>query len=651
MAGLQCLNCGYNNPSDARFCQECGKPLEIACPNCGASNAIRAKFCKNCGYALGANGSGREPSQENTKSNSYPKADPRYDRLAASTPVSLVEKMKASAHRAGERRVVTALFADVVGSTSLAEQMDPEDWTGIMNRAFDLLTPVIYRYEGSIARLMGDALLAFFGAPVAHEDDPARAVRAALDLVTRGKEYSAELRRTHGIDFSIRVGLNTGHVVVGEVGSNLAYEYTAMGDAVNLAARLQSAARPMTVLIGESTYRFVKPIFDCTSLGEISIKGKAEPVRVYEVIGIKARAETIRGLPGLESPLIGREDELDRLLQATQATMAGLGRAVLILGEPGIGKSRLVTEWRLRSQEVRGTDRQDSLLQWAVGRCLSYGQGLAYHLIIDLLRSLLGLPDSAGEQETNSALYKLCEDQFADRALEVYPYLGHLLSLNLEGEASAKVQGLDPQAIQGRYLAALHQLLKSMAKQKPLALVLEDIQLADPSSTEFLIKLLPLIPEAPVLMCCVTRLEHDAPGWKLIVAMREMLGAGLTEIQLRALSEVESSQLVSQMLRADILPDHIRKTVFEKTEGNPLFVEEVVRMLVDRNILVKKQDGWATENESEALDVPDNLQGLLQARIDRLPEDVKHTLRVASVIGKQFSMRVLEDVLAIENRE
>ncbi len=547
--------------------------------------------------------------------------------------------------------MVTALFADVVGSTSMAEHLDPEDWTTIMNKAFDLLTPVIYHYEGSIARLMGDALLAFFGAPVAHEDDPVRAVRAALDLLARAKDYAGELRRTHGIDFGIRVGLNTGPVVVGEVGSNLAYEYTAMGDAVNLAARLQSAARPMTVLIGESTYRFVGPIFDCTDLGTISIKGKAEPVRVYEVQGVKTSPGNIRGLTGLESPLIGRDDEMNRLLNLTRATAAGLGRAALILGEPGIGKSRLIAEWRTRSQEAFGSNTQSGRLQWAVGRCLSYGQGLAYHLIIDLLRSLLGLPDYAGELETNTALYGLCQDQFGDKALDVYPYLGHLLSLNLEGEAQEKVQSLDPQAIQGRYLSALRQLLKSVAKKTPLVIVLEDIHLADPSSTDFLIKLVPLITEAPILICCAARIERETPGWKLITALRETLGSGLTEIQLRALSEDESTRLVSQMLRADVLPENIFKTVLEKAEGNPLFVEEVIRMLVDRNILVKKQEGWTAIADFEATDIPDNLQGLLLARIDRLPEDVKRTLRVASVIGRQFSLRVLENVLANENLE
>jgi class 3 adenylate cyclase len=632
------LNCGFNNPPDARFCQECGKPLEAPCPRCGTHNPLAAKFCKNCGQSLGEQTPARGAPAGQAQGGPEAGAEARQARLAASAPAALVAKMKAAAHMAGERRIVTALFADVVGSTSLAEQMDPEDWTAVMNRAFDLLTPAIYRYEGSIARLMGDALLAFFGAPVAHEDDPVRAVRAALDLLAQAGEYAAELRRTHGIDFGLRVGLNTGHVVVGEVGSNLAYEYTAMGDAVNLAARLQTAARPMTALIGESTYRFVEPLFDCADLGEISIKGKAEPVRVYEVKGLKAVPGNIRGLVGLESPLVGRDDELARLVQLSRATRAGLGRAALVIGEPGIGKSRLVAEWKSRSQ--------DGGLKWAAGRCLSYGQSMPYHLVVDLLRNLLGLAGSAGEAETGAALLKLCQDHFGDRAMEYYPYLGHLLGLDLDEKSREPVTGLDPKAIQGRYVECLRGLLKSIAKQTPLVLALDDIHQADPSSIELIIKLVSLTAEAPLLLCCASRPEREAPGWKLVTAMREMLGAGLTEFQLRALTEDESRRLVSELLKVEVLPDDIREIVFEKTEGNPLFVEEIIRMLVDRNFLVKQDGRWTTTGGLASADVPDNLQGLLLARIDRLPEDVRRTLRVASVIGRQFSLRVLEEVLS-----
>src|SRR5581483_3299740 len=237
MSPQRCPNCQHQNPAEAVFCMNCGTKLARACTNCGTALPPAARFCMNCGQPVAT---------------STPIDEDRQAKLAATTPAPLADKMRA-AHVEGERKLVTTLFADVVGSTALAEQMDPEEWTAIMNRAFERLSPAIHRYEGTIARLMGDALLAFFGAPVAHEDDPVRAIRAALDLLAAARAYAEEVRRTYGIEFAVRVGMNTGMVVVGAVGSDLKYEYTAMGDAVNLAARMQSAAEPGTVLIADNT--------------------------------------------------------------------------------------------------------------------------------------------------------------------------------------------------------------------------------------------------------------------------------------------------------------------------------------------------------------------------------------------------------------
>ncbi|HUS13437.1 MAG TPA: adenylate/guanylate cyclase domain-containing protein, partial [Chloroflexia bacterium] len=439
----------------------------------------------SCGQAVGA---------------STAAEDARLSRLAAAAPAPLAAKMRA-VRLAGERKVVTALFADVVGSTALAEQLDAEDWTAMMNRGFDRLSPAVYHYEGTIARLLGDALLAFFGAPVAHEDDPVRAVRAALDLLAAARAYAEEVHREHGIEFALRVGINTGPVVVGDVGSDLKYEYTAMGDAVNLAARMQAAARPMTVLISENTYRFVAPMFECVDLGPIDVKGKTERIRVYEVHSAKVAPGRVRGVAGLESPMVGRDSELDALLACSRAVQAGEGRVAVITGEPGLGKTRLISEWKAASVG----SSEDPGLDWAEGKCLSYGQGLAYHLLIDLLRSLLAVPAAAGEPETRAALQSLSDELFGDSALDVYPYLAHLLSLPLEGAALERVRLLDPQALQAQYLAAVRQLLRARATRRPLGLICDDIHWADPSSTELLIKLLPLTGEAPVLFCFVTR--------------------------------------------------------------------------------------------------------------------------------------------------
>jgi len=412
------------------------------------------------------------------------------------------------------------------------------------------------------------------------------------------------------------------------------------------------------VLISEHTHRFVAPIFDCVDLGQIEVKGKSEPVRVYEVAGAKVDPGRLRGLAGLESPMVGRDAELSALLQLSGAVRAGLGRAAVIIGEPGLGKTRLIAEWKAASTSNPSTSLRTSLqppisnlqspipnLHWAEGHCLSYGQGLAYHLLIDLLRSLIGVPAAAGEPETREALLQLTQDLFGDSSLEVYPYLGHLLSLQLEADAQDRVRLLDPQALQSQYLSALRQLFRAQASRHPLVLVFDDIHWADPSSVELLIRLMPLATEAPVLFCFVTRPDRDAPGWKLIAAARETIGASLAEMTLNPLSDADSRQLVANLLEIESLPDRVRSIILQKAEGNPFFVEEVIRMLIERGAIVKKGEGWVAEKEIENVDIPDNLQGLLLARIDRLPEDVKRTLRVASVIGRQFSVRVLEEVL------
>jgi class 3 adenylate cyclase len=649
---MKCSNCQTDNPSNAKFCFNCGNALGHRCANCQSELPAGAKFCPNCGHQVAASTASDEQ---------------RLTAIKANTAPELAAKMRA-AHLAGERKVVTALFLDVVSSTSLAEGMDPEDWTLIMNRAFQLLSPIVEKdektgtgYEGTIARLLGDAMLVFFGAPVAHEDDPVRAVRASLDMLEKVREYAVEVKEKYGIPFQVRIGLNTGPVVVGDVGSDLKFEYTAMGDAINLAARMQSAARPMTVLISENTYRYVAPLFEVNDLGQIEVKGKSEPVRVFEVQGLKAQPGSLRGLAGLESAMVGRDAELASLMQLTAAVRAGLGRAAVVVGEPGLGKSRLIAEWRAASKaSAAGTAKNKVSLQagqsgspdspevWAEGRCLSYGQGLAYHLLIDLLRSLVGVPATATPAETGAALHTLVQAAAPANAMEIYPYLGHLLSAPLEGEAEERVKMLDPQALQNQYLAALRLLLRALAQRQPLFVVLDDIHWADPSSTELLIKLLPLVSEAGLLLCLVTRPDRDAHGWKLVTAAREKLGAALTDLSLSPLSDDDSRQLVSNLLEIEALPENIRTLILKKAEGNPFFVEEVIRMLIDRGAIYRSGNNWAAGKEIGTVEIPDNLQGLLLARIDRLPEDVKRTLRVASVIaviGRQFSVRVLEEVL------
>jgi serine phosphatase RsbU (regulator of sigma subunit)/class 3 adenylate cyclase len=636
---VNCPHCQMQNPRGARFCLNCGTALVQRCPSCQIELPGGARFCLNCG----------QPIVLRTRAD-----DARLNRLAAAAPVQLVQKVRAAARLAGERRTVTALFVDVVGSTTLAQQVDAADWSAILNGALDRCSPAIYRYEGTIAHLLGDELLAFFGAPVAHEDDPVRAVRAALDLLEAMRLYAQDVCQQHGVEFAVRVSLSTGPVIVGPIDGDLHYEYSALGGGVNLAARVELLKRPMAVLISEETYSYVAPFFEVADLGLVQVDDPVAAVHVYQVLGPRP----VPGLePGrlaeparLESPLVGRETELATLLQLGQTVRAGLGRAVLITGEPGIGKSRLIAEWHSTAAATNG-----AALRWAQAQCLSYSREFAYNLLADLLHSLIGVPAGADEPQMRAALLALTQELFgwaeppgegaAERGHKVYAALGHLLSLKLEDWALEQVQHLTPEALRALYLTALRQLLQALAAREPLVLILENLHWADPSSIDLLVHLLPLATGAPLLFALVTRPDRDAPGWQLVVAAREILGGTLSEIALGALPRAKSRQLVVNLLGQEAVPESIQVPIQRKAEGNPLFVEEVIRMLIEQKAIRQTAEGWVAEAALDSTDIPNSLQRLLQARIDRLPGEIETTLRVASVIGRRFPVRVLERVL------
>ncbi|MDR7419328.1 MAG: adenylate/guanylate cyclase domain-containing protein [Armatimonadota bacterium] len=549
--------------------------------------------------------------------------------------------MKTSARDAGsvqgERRLVTVLFADVVGSTTLAERMDPEDWTSIMNRAFETMSQAVVRYEGTVGQFIGDEILAYFGAPTSHEDDAERAVRAALDMIAGIQELAAELATAEGIDFRIRVGVNTGMAVVGEVGSQAKREYTAMGDAVNVAARMRAAARPGTILIADPTYRLVTHRFDCVAVGSLEVKGRVDPVAAYEVRGIRLHVGRVRGIPGLDSPMVGRQAELQRLQRVLDVVRAGVGRAAAVIGEPGIGKSRLIGEWRnsAGSEDIR----------WVHGSCLSYGRGLAYHLLLDLIRSLLGaLPDS-DEREVRERLAATVQDLLGSRDGDVYAAVAHLLALHLEPSERDRIERLDAHARQSHYVAALRHLLIASAGRRTLVLVCDDVHWADPSSVDLLSRLLPTVQESRILLVLTTRPDRETDGWKLLTAARDRLGEALTEITLSPLSLDDSQRLVANLLAIESLPPWLRQAILQKAEGNPFFVEEVVRMLIDRGAIVRRDDRWVAAGEITALELPDTLRALLRARIDRLPPEAGQALKIASVIGREFPARLLREIV------
>jgi class 3 adenylate cyclase len=599
----------------------------LACPRCDAAVSADARFCASCGQALGA--TERDAAV--------------HARLTAAAPTPLIDKMRA-AKLTGERKPVTALFADVVGSTALAERMDPEDWTAMINEAFDQMSQAVFRYEGTIAQLQGDAMLAFFGAPIAHEDDPERAVLAALDMLRDVEEYARQIRQSHGIDFRIRAGINTGPVVVGNVGSDLRYEYTALGDAVNTAARMQTAADPGTVLVTASTLRLAPGSFEVEDRGEIELKGKADLVHAYRILGRRTAPGPKRGLArvGLESPMVGRAEPLEALRRLLPIVRAGRGRVAFLIGEPGIGKSRLLAELQRSLEADDAADAETSV--WVEARCVSYGRNLPYHLLIDLVRSALGITFIATDDEIRATLDDGLGKLVGEDAADISPYFAHLLALPLRPEEVDRMK-VDPEVLQGRYVASILRLLRALSADRPLVLVCEDLHWADPASIQVARQILPLAVQLPVLFVGATRAETDSAGWELLVAAREAFGDAITEVRLEPLTETQSRELVGHLLAIESLPASVRDLILARAEGNPFFVEEVVRMLIEQGVIVLRDERWTATEAVSSIEIPETLHGLLLARIDQLPDAAKRSLRVAAVIGRQFPVRVLERVL------
>jgi class 3 adenylate cyclase len=535
-----------------------------------------------------------------------------------------------------ERRPLTILFADIAGSTAIAEKLDPEDWTVIVGKAFARLNAVAARYDGTVARLMGDGVLVFFGAPIAHEDDPERAVRCGLDMV---REIEGEAHTHAGVPLKVRVGINTGPVVVGMVGTDIAREYTAMGDAVNIAARMQAAAPPGGVMITAATYKFVAPLVDATDAGSLDLKGKAEPVHAYQVKGLHAGAVSARGLgAAVHSSMIGRDEQLTRLRNAFAIVRARQGRVASILGEPGIGKSRLLAELRAH------VATSDPSARWIEARCLSYGRTLPYHLVLDLVRSCIGVAATADEPEVRAALERQTKAWFGDAWSDAYTYLGHLLSIQLDPDVRARVSALEFETVK-RYVSSVIGVVRALAATGPVILACEDLHWADAASVDVIQQLLPLANELPLFIVATSRLDRESEGWRLVSAVRDGFGDALIDLRLEPLSGDDTRTLVANLLQVESLPQQTRDHILEKSEGNPFFVEEVIRMLIDRGAIVREGERWVATAQVSDVEIPATLQGLLLARIDRLPAESKRTLRVAAVIGRQFGVTMLERLL------
>jgi class 3 adenylate cyclase/tetratricopeptide (TPR) repeat protein len=564
---------------------------------------------------------------------------PMREKLAALEQVELSKSALTA-----ERKLVTIMFADVSGFTAMAEKMDPESVREVMNGCFERLVPVIEKYEGTVDKFMGDGIMVLFGAPKAHENDAERALRSALDMMEALNQFNGE----GGTNLALHFGISTGLVIAGGIGTRDRQEYSVMGDAVNLAARLEDASDSGMIFVGSNTYELTAPLFEFESLPPIQVKGKAEPVPIFRLLGIKPVTDLFRGLLG--SKLVGREVEFQALKQAVEHLQAGLGGIVTLVGNAGLGKSRLSAELRnyVEQQQDRGVVRP----QWIEGRCLSYGTSGSYMLWIDLLRGLLHVkPDDAPEtvqDHLHQIVKKLCPDQYDD----VFPYLSWLLSLPLDEETKERVRKLQSKGMRIATFSAVETMIERAAGQQPLIMVCEDLHWADPTSLELFERVLSLTDRTQLLLIVLFRPDPEHGSWRIREISARQFRHRHTDLWLESLSKSESEALVENLLPLEDLSRNLRHRIIKQAEGNPFYLEEIVRALIDGGVIVQNvnTDRWQVNDEKAGFAIPDTLQRLLATRIDTLQGETKRVLQLASVIGRQFLFRVLSEIAGEEQR-
>ena len=599
---MRCPRCQTENREGAQFCRECGTRLALVCPQCGRELETPGKFCDVCGATL----------------TGLP--DARFGSPRAYTPRYLAEKILTSKGAIeGERKQVTVLFVDLAGFTPLSEHLDPEDVHTMITGAFELMLAEVHRYEGTVNQFLGDGIMALFGAPITHEDHATRATHAALGIRAALARYDEQLRR-RGITMQVRQALNTGLVVVGGIGSDLRMDYTAVGDTTNVASRLQQAATTGGILVSGGTHRLIEGYFHTRAVGPLSLKGKSEPVTAWEVVSARSPrsrmdVEVERGL----TPFVGRERELRQLMDAFERARAGQGRVVFLAGEAGVGKSRLLLEFRRRLGD-RAT--------WLEGHAVSFGESMAFHPLIDLLKRNFRIEDG----DTPEAALAKIERSVLILGDDLRPILPHLRALLSLESGDAAVAAMDPRRRRTAIVDALRTLLVRAAEVRPQVMVYEDVHWMDRATEELLLAAADVIPTSRILQILSYR-----TGYVHRLGDRTYH----TRVGLDVLTPEDSVNMARAMLGAEHLPTEIETLLARKAEGNPFFVEEVVKSLRETRVLRQVEGTYALARRVDSTVVPDTVQDIIMARVDRLEEGPKRTLQVAAVIGREFTGRLL----------
>ena len=583
---MQCSRCRHENSDGAKFCGECGTRLELACPACATLNPPANKFCQQCGGTMAA-------------------ADVRFASPDTYTPSHLARKiLTARTSLAGERKTVTVLFADLKGSLELLVDRDPEDARALLDAVIERLMEAVHRFEGTVNQVMGDGIMALFGAPVAHEDHAVRACYAALRMQRAVAQYAEEVRRRQGLDVQIRVGINSGEVVVRSVGSDLNVEYTAVGQTTHLAARMEQLARPGTSMITEATRRLADRHIEVESRGPVPIKGMRQPVEVWELCGA-APASRLQSSANALTRFLGREDELVRLEALLDRVTERQGQVVAIVGEAGVGKSRLLAEFRRR---LAGRS-----VTWLEGHCVPYGHAMPYLPVLEMLRQHCGLAED-DRPEIVAVKLRACLREAGLDPDEDAPHLLPLLGLADATSGRARA----PEAMQARSFELLRRLMLG-SRHRPLVMVVEDLHWVDAISEDYAASLVERVGAAPMLLVFSYR-----PGYR----PRWIDRSSGTQLALTPLGPAESRAIV----RASALPAEATERILDRAEGNPLFLEELARAAAGAG------------GRGPDVPLPDTVHDVLSARVDHLPETARRVLQCAAVLGRQFSARLLRAV-------
>lgn len=607
---MQCPTCRTENPEGIKFCGECGARLQRNCPRCHAVNPPQFKFCGECGQVLD-----RPPLVSSSD----------YKEPISYTPKHLADKILTTRSALqGERKLVTVMFADVAGFTAISEKLDPEEVHRIMDGCCRILVDEIHRFEGTVGEFRGDGVMALFGAPIAHEDHARRACHTALSIQQALIPYSEELKQRYGIDFRMRLGLNSGTVVVGAIGDDLRMDYTAMGDTTNLAARMETAAEPGGILVSASTQRLAREFFAFAPPETLQVKGKQEPVETFRLlrpteVDTRIGASVARGL----TRFVGRSREIETLREAFAKVQSGAGQVIGLVGEAGVGKSRLLLEFR--SLLPQGE------YNYLEGQCLHYGGSMPYLPILDVLRSFLGVKDGGPE--------KLLQDRLRERVLgldenlrDLLPPFQELLSLQVEDETFGL---LEPKKKREKTFEALRDLLIRGTRERPLVLAVEDLQWIDKTTEEFLTYMIGWLPRTRILLLLLYRPEYVHQwGSK---SYYSMIGVG-------QLSTGASAELVGAILEGGEVVPELQDLILTRAAGNPLFMEELTQSLLQNGSIRKTGDRFVPTRDIASVQVPDTVQGIIAARMDRLEESLKRIMQVAAVIGREFAFRILETI-------